>query len=357
MKKSFFLQTLVVTIVLVGSSELRAETQRVLLIHSGAGDPLTAHLVDELVAAGFTVEVVPAGNYESRTLARKRHARAVLRIEPSRHAIELWTDAKDGPVRIEEKNDEQGDWAMLSLRAVEELRGHLLTSVPAPRDHGPDEPSEPQERQTQPTPTVETKPIVSPLRPSEPLRPRALVESSKSAHRVWLHVAPAAILHPGSGGLSSGATVVLGARWMFLRYVGAELVTSFPIVPSTLASSVGNVNIAASAILLGAWVDLFRPVPALGFGIGAGAGGGVFHHYGQPQTSGIEARDGNVAYALPYARSALSWSITSNISLRADILAAVAAPRPVLRLPGRTSDAYFGQPLLTIGLGLDLKLK
>jgi hypothetical protein len=93
------------------------------------------------------------------------------------------------------------------------------------------------------------------------------------------------------------------------------------------------------------------------FGLGAGVGGGIFHHYGQPQTAGIEARDGNVAYGLPYARSALAWAITPNLALRADILAAIATPRPVLRLPGRPADVYFGQPLLTIGLGLDLKLK
>jgi len=86
-------------------------------------------------------------------------------------------------------------------------------------------------------------------------------------------------------------------------------------------------------------------------------GGGVFPHYGQPQMSGIEARDGNVAYGLPYARTAVIWAISPSLALRADVLGAIATPRPVLRLPGRTADVYFGQPLLTIGLGLDLKLK
>jgi hypothetical protein len=73
--------------------------------------------------------------------------------------------------------------------------------------------------------------------------------------------------------------------------------------------------------------------------------------------TGIEARDGTVAYALPYVRSAITWALTPNIALRADVLGAIATPRPVLRLPGRTTDVYFGQPMLTFGLGIDLKLR
>lgn len=335
-----------------------AESARVLLVHAGSSDPITAHLVDELVALGFTVEIVPLGDYDLATLAKRRNARAVMRVEPSRRGIEVWTNNKGESIRIDENPAEKGDLATLSLRAVEELRGQLLATATHSGETRRDGPPTPQADEKQwSLPDIDAKPRTDPIRPSEPQKPRNRTDAIKSWGQFWLHIAPAAIVHPGSGGMSTGATVLLGARFMPLSRFGADLVAFVPIIPSTVGSPVGNVNIAASGVLLGGWVDVFRPVPTLVFGLGAGVGGGGFHHYGQPQASGIEARDGNVAYGLPYARSAITWAITSNMSLRADVLAAIATPRPVLRLPGRTSDVYFGQPLLTIGLGLDLKLK
>ncbi|HRI71215.1 MAG TPA: hypothetical protein PK156_43580 [Polyangium sp.] len=350
MKNRFAFQTWIAALLLGWTIQARAENQRVLLIHAGASDPITSHLVDELVAAGFSVEIVPTGTYDAAVLAKERSARAVLRVEPGRQGIELWTDTRAAVVRIEEKPEEKGDLATLSLRAVEELRGQLLTPQRPPAE-------EPSLRLPPIPPGENQQPRTSPVRPHEPDRPRLHVESIKTRGQFWLHVTPSAIVHPGGDGVTAGAAIMIGGRWMFLRHFGADFVGTVPIVPSEVTSPAGNVNIAASSILVGGWADLYRPVPAISWGLGAGAGGGVFHHYGQPRAANFEARDGNVAYALPYARSALSWAISSTVSLRADILAAIATPRPVLRLPGRTADAYFGQPLLLIGLGLDLKLK
>lgn len=319
---------------------------------------MTTHLVDELVAAGFSVEIVPAGSYDTATLAKERQARAVFRVEPSRRRIELWTDAKSGTVRIEEKPEEKGDWATLSLRAVEELRGQLLSEQARTPNRVPDEPpAVSRDVDSWGWSNIDTEPRTAPVRPREPSRPRSSTAATKSWSQLWLHVAPGVIMHPGSGGLNPGGAAMIGGRWMFLRRFGADFVGLVPIVPSVVTSAAGNVNVAASGILLGGWVDLLHPVRTLAWGVGAGVGGGVFHHYGQPRATGIEARDGNVAYALPHARSALIWAISANVSLRADILAAIATPRPVLRLPGRTDDVYFGQPLLMAGLGLELKLK
>lgn len=336
----------------------RAENQRVLLVHAGASDPITTQLVDELVAAGFSVEIIPAGNYDLATLAAERHARAVFRIEASRRSIELWTDAKSGVIHIDEKPQEKGDLATLSLRAVEELRGKLLSTPPQTKDTIPKDPlPAPNIDPTRQIPTDNGSSRTAPIRPDEPQRPNWNVASNKAGGALYLHVSPVAMVHPGSGGMGAGMGITAGIKWMFLRRFGADFVGLAPIMPAKITSDVGNVNIAASALLVGGWADVAHFSPTLTWGLGAGAGGGVFHHYGQPTADGIAARDGNVAYALPYVKSALAWSFASNVALRVDFLAAVATPRPVLRLPGRTSDTYFGQPLLTIGLGLDLKLK
>lgn len=327
-----------------------------LLVHAGASDPLTPHLVDELVAAGFTIEIVPAGAYEPEALATVRHARAIIRVEPVTHKIELWTDTKNALTQITEEPQEKGDLATLSLRAVEVLRGQLLAN-PAPNKEG--NPQEPPQILTS-GPMVlppEKKPIIDPVRPNEPRRiPLPRIANSDTG-KIWLHIAPSALIHPGSDGIHAGGSVLFGLRWMFFPRFGLDIIGSAPIVPSTVASPVGNVNVAASALFAGGFADVYRPTPRLSFGLGAGIGAGLFHHYGQPQVAGIEARDGNVAYALPYVKSSVGWAIMPKLSLRADLLAAIATPRPVLRLPGLTTDVPFGQPLLTIGLGLDLKLQ
>jgi len=357
LKARFFFQTASAVLTIALATRLAAaDNPRVLLVHAGAGDPLTPHIVDELVAAGFTIEIIPAGDFDAKTLAKSRQARAIVRVEPVTHGIDLWTDTKDSLTHISEKPEEKGDLATLSLRAVEALRGQLLSSPSPTNEYAPNE---------SPLPPLDTpitlpdpkKPIVAPVRPSEPKRIPKTRERGYETGRVWLHIAPGAAIHPASGGIRSGGTALFGLRWMFFPRFGLDIIGSAPIVPSVVASPVGNVNVAASALLIGGIADIFRPTPRLNFGLGAGIGPGLFHHYGQPQTAGIEARDGNVAYALPYVKTAVAWAVTSQFSLRADLLSAIATPRPVLRLPGLSSDVFFGQPLLMIGLGLDLKLQ
>jgi hypothetical protein len=358
LKTCFFLQTLsAIAALALTTLPARADSPRVLLVHAGSGDPLTPHLVDELVAAGFTVEIVRAGEFDAKDLARSHSARAIVRVEPITHGIDLWADNKDTLIHIAEKPKEKGDLATLALRAVEALRGQLLASPPPKPEYAPEVPPANPTIPSISLPAPSTTPLVAPVRPTEPYRVPQKPRTNSYEGRFWFHVAPGAIMHPGGGGIGAGATALLGIRWMFLPRFGVDLFGTAPIVPSTVASPVGNVNVAASAVLVGGWADVFRPTPRLNFGLGAGIGPGVFHHYGQPQTSGIEARDGNVAYALPYVRTAVAWALTSHFSLRADLLSAIATPRPVLRLPGRGGDVYFGQPLLMIGLGLDLKLQ
>jgi hypothetical protein len=357
LKPRFFLQTASVVLTLALATRLAAaDGPRVLLVHAGAGDPLTPHLVDELVAAGFTIEILPAGDFDPKSVAKSRRARAIVRVEPVNHGIDLWTDTKDSLTHISEKPEEKGDLATLSLRAVEALRGQLLSSpIPIDEYAPPEAPLPPLDKPI--TLPEDKNPLVTPVRPREPKPITKSKPQINESGRVWLHVAPAAMIHPASGGIRSGGTGLFGLRWMLFPRFGLDIIGSAPIIPSVVASPVGNVNVAASALLVGGIADIYRPTPRLNFGLGAGIGPGLFHHYGQPQTAGIEARDGNVAYALPYIKTAVAWAITSQFSVRADLLSAIATPRPVLRLPGRADDLFFGQPLLMIGLGLDLKLQ
>ena len=326
-----------------------------ILVRAGAGDPVAAHLVDELVALGITVEIVPAGDTDLATLGRARSARAVLRVTPSRQKMELWVEGADAMEPVEEQPDERGDAAALALRAVESLRGRLLAVEKAEKPTPPVQepiPAKPPVRDEPPPPRLLPSPTPPPPAPSPP---RAVPRAVRPT-RLSLQIEPAALLQPRSGGISVAWAAFVGARWKVLPRLGADLVVLVPVVPATLESPDGRVQLAVAAALAGGSVELLDPAGPLGMAVGAGLGAGMVSHFGQPGTGRVEARDGSVPFALPYARWGLVWRASRGVGLSADVLGAMATPRPVIRLPGRTTDAYFGQPLLSLSLGIAVSL-
>lgn len=361
-----FVGLLLCSVLSLGPGSARAEGPRVILVRAGAGDPVSAHMVDELLTLGITVEIVPAGDPDLAKLGRARSARAVLRVTPSRRQVEVWVEGTSGATRIDETPDEQGDAAALALRAVETLRGRLLTAPspvrdepvrdePAPDNPIPDNPPEPPRAppissgiSSGPRPT----PVATPTSPPQttatpPLRPDALS----------LRIEPALLVQPLSGGISAAGTALLGARYRAAPRVGVDLWVLVPVLPASLASTDGRVQLATAAALAGGSLDLLPRPGRFELMMGAGIGAGMLSHFGQPSSARVEAHDGTVPYALPYARVGFGWRALPGLNLSADVLGAVATPRPVLRLPGRENDAYFGQPLLAFGLGISVALR
>jgi hypothetical protein len=344
-----------IALVVFASFSAHADEPRVLLVHSGAGELVAAHLVDELVALGIAVEVVPAHDPDLLALGRARQARAVLRVAPSRRAVDVWVQGSTAPESIVEPPDEPASASALALRVVESLRGRLMAlKKPASTvdDLSAPPPPEPMTR----VPTQPTDPLGKTMR----LRERPLLAPPNLAAKpaqLSLRFGPSVVLQPASGSISPAGMALVAARWAFWRRIGADLFGLVPVVPAKLASPDGVVLLSAPAAFAGGSAELLDVARPYGVSIGLGVGVGALGYFAQPGTPRVEARDGSVLFALPYARAGFWWRPWQSIGFSADALGAVATPRPVIHLLGRTDDTYFGQPLVTLALGLWVALR
>lgn len=143
---------------------------------------------------------------------------------------------------------------------------------------------------------------------------------------------------------------------MFLPRVGGDLMILAPVIPAIVSSPKGQASIAAGAVGVGAWVDLLGQARSITTGAGLGIAAGFLMFDGEATSSDVRAQDGSIAYALPYARWALSWRALPPVGLRADVLTGVAMPRPLIHVEGRDEYAIFGRPLLAMSLGVEVTL-
>jgi len=330
---------------------------RVLVISAGVGDPVTPRLLDELVSLGMTVEVTPALEGDLAALGRARHAGAALRVATSRRAIDVWVDSGPDPdarqQHVEEPLGEPGDQASaLALRAVESLRGRLLRIDAPPMPPSPPDPA-PAATPQPPKPAHSDRPVSS---ASTPARPAAAPAPTTNRFRIALYLVPSVLTQPG-GGLPAAGGPLVGGRWLVTRRVGGELLVLATVVPATIDAPEGAVRISGAVTGIGAWVDLLDPTLPLAMGAGAGIGAGFLNYDAEATTANVRGRDGTIGYVFPYAHSALSWHVLPPLGLRADVAAGVARPRPVIQIVGRDSDAVFGQPMLTLGVGLEVLIR
>lgn len=137
---------------------------------------------------------------------------------------------------------------------------------------------------------------------------------------------------------------------------GGDLVVVAPVIPATLTAPGGRVRISATLMGAGGWIDLLDGSVPVAMGAGLGVAVGFLTYDAESTSRGVRGQDGTVPFALPYVRWALEWPALPPLGLRADVLAGVAAPRPVIQTEGRDSYAVFGRPLLAAGLGLSLSL-
>lgn len=332
---------------------------RVLLVPPGPGDPVVARLLDELVAAGIAVEIVPAPKGDPGALAGLWDADAVLRVEPGARAVSVWvvpTEPGEVPEQRVESTPGPGDHAAdLALRSVEVLRGRLLRVERVRRAREPAAPPPP------PPPPKPAAPVAAP--PAPIARPAAPARAPSPAHesgtpppagtRVSLYAAPAILASPG-GGASSSAATWLGVRVLSGRF-GVDAFALASLVPGVLDAPAGRVTLSATTLGLGGWYDALSPASAWALGAGLGLAGSFLSYDARPSSPSLVRRSGVVGFALPYGRAALAWRAFGHLALRLDGLAGVAAPRPVVQA-GPAAEVAFGRPVLAVGLGVELTL-
>lgn len=374
--------------------EARADPLRVLVISRGAGDPVTAHLLNELVSLGITVEITPALEGDLAELARARRADAALRVAPSRKAVSLWVDASRRPGAgealpeqlIHEPPGDPGDAASsLALRAVEILRARLLI-IDVARGGKQDQPNEIDDKSSPPVGAAPGAPLseaqaaprsaplpraVSPappprlssaLFPSAPSNQGGSVEPSSPAAAparptrvLTLYITPTVLAHPG-GGLSLAGAALGGVRWMFSPRVGGDFMVLAPVVPAFIEAPEGRVRISTTALGAGAFFDLLPRALPVAAGVGVGAAAGFTSYDAEAETPNAKGLDGTIVHALAYGRLTLTWHALPPLGLRLDALTGFTTPRPVFKVYGRDSDAVFGRPMLGLGLGLEMSL-
>ncbi|XYI02302.1 hypothetical protein ACMHYB_22070 [Sorangium sp. So ce1128] len=357
-----------------------AEPVRVLLIPPGAADPVTASLLDELVALGIIVEVEASTQGDLHALARARSARAALRVDRGRRAVEIWDAGSESVFRVDARPDGPGGAAAgLALRAVELLHGRLI-EVPAPRAAAAAAaaaPAAPRAAAAAPAAAApsaaapaaaapsaaaraaaapKAAPALVPPAPPKALAPGAARAAGAGAEprrraSIGLHAGPSIVLQPGSAVSPEGAATA-GARWSLTDRLDGEVIAVVPLVPGTVDSRTGRARISTAVVGAGASVGLLDPRLPISVRAGAGAGAGFLSYHGQAWTGDVRGRDGTAPFALPFVRGDIGWDIHPVLALRAQALSGIAVPRPVIRLPGR-SNVPFGRPLLAFSLVLE----
>ncbi len=337
---------------------LAAEPARVVVVPNGAGDPVAARVIDELIASGVTVEVTSASEGGLDALGRARTARAVVRVEPSRREVRLWTiDAfavsAEETVLAEPGTDADAAARGLALRVVEMLRPRL---VAGPSSSVPWPPAPLPSSGTSAVPSASAAPTAGSgaaamgLPPApEPLQPPV------SGPAPWpdslaIYVGPAILLRPATP-LSPGAGGLWGFTKMITPYLGIDLGAVVPVVPAELSAADGHVKIASGSIG-GAVLLRYPTVPsAVHVWGGLGLAAGFVGYDAEVTSTAVRASDGVVVHALPHVRAALEWRAWPSLGFRADVLAAIARPRPVLAVAGQP-DTALEEPLIGLAAGV-----
>ncbi len=311
-----------------------------------AGDQRIANRVNaELSALGFEVELVdPVQSNELRTLERiatEHEAVAGLRASPSKTGIELWiADPATGATAFEEvvtvasgRNDE-----LLALRAVEVLRARLLKlgvhSDPSPPPNSPS-----------PSPSPPSPPEYQLVQQNEvPLAPAL----EPSPARLW---ADLGLSYTYSGGPLSnnesarlGATLAPDPRWSVAGFA------LLPIRTAEVSTDLGTARLGATLFALA--LDGYFERQWLQGSFGAGTALALLRVRGEASAP-YQGQSESLATALPFLRLGVAASLTSQLRLRAELLAGLSAPATILRIAD-SEAATWGRPLLVGSLSLQL---
>ena len=341
---------------LLAIAQVHAADLRVVLIGPSNDDPTVARVRQELTLLGLEVEVVaPAPGTDLAELARSHGAAAAARVEASPPEIVLWVDEAHSAglpqeSRVSESVKSGADPGLLALRAIELLRGRLVpvSASPSAAASSATEPSSVASSSAAPSGTVAAAPPTA--RPQTPRAPRAPAQEERPPSRFGLHVGPAIAASPG--GVPVSPSLRAGVAWRLVGPIEVGGVVMIPLAGGTVAAAEGQMDLRVIAIGAGAsarWVD---PLPRLSLHAGLGAGAAGFLFDGRAVPPWVSA-SGDRWSALPFVEAGASYRFTPVFAVRADVLAALALPQPVLVIAGR-EVASFGAPAVFASLAVEV---
>jgi hypothetical protein len=362
-----------VTAIVAGSLVL-ADGPRVIIIGPSPKHPTVVRVRDELQVLGLEVEVVTSGTgaLDLSAIARQRNAAAVARVEDWPPEVIVWVDparqpggaATSSEIRVSESLSGPVEPGLLALRAIELLRGKLIPvpfaqsidggdvgdaealtdagALPedAPTDAGEDATADASSLPARPAPSS------SAIRP----RPAPRAQPEPDSHFSG-YLAGSALLSPG--GVPVMAQMRLGAGWSPHPRLGVEGLVFLPVAPATISTPEGTIELRAISFGVGPIARLTDPTADLSATATVGMGAMLLLFEGSAPPPFI-SMEGSRWTAIPYAGAGLSYRIHPRLALRADAIAAIALPEPVVRAAMR-EVASMGRPALLFSFGIEVR--
>jgi hypothetical protein len=330
-----------------------ADDRRVLLIGPSSTHPTVVRVQQELELLGLDVEIAtPAPSADLATLAREHGAAAVARVEDWPPEIVVWVGSAAGggssqETRVSQSLSGSTEPGLLAHRAVELLRGRLLP-VPKSANDGGTAPGSTLTPTPTPTPTaaaaVQSASATTAAERGPPAGPPA------RPPRASLHLGPALVLSPG--GVPAAPALRVGGGWRAFGPVELDGFAMLPLAAATVTAAEGQVDLRVLAFGAGASVLFTQPSSALAVRAGGGLGAAAFFFEGRATAPWVSA-SGNGWSALPFVAVGAGYRFTPLLAVRADFLAALARPEPLLVMAGR-AVAAFGSPAVFASIALEV---
>lgn len=309
--------------------------RRILLIDAG-DDPMSMRMTAELGALGFEVRTVQSslatgGDSEIELLSRSIEALATIGVDRASGEVRVWTvNRASGRIVLRAVVAIEQDPAVVALRAVEALRTSLNdVETPSAADAGTARASNARDLD----------------RPA-PAAP------SRGPPSLDVSLGPALAASGGTSGVSWQALVSL--HWLLRPRCGIEVVGLVPMGGATWKENEGTASWMFGLVAAGVH---WRPFAMrwCTLDLGGGMGAAVLHTEGSPN-SGFFGKKQDTVVATPLVRMGYAVSVAWSLWLRADVVGAVAIPRPVFAFADRIAGSW-GQPLVLGSLGVEIVLR
>jgi hypothetical protein len=311
---------------------------RVVLFSKDPPDPLVRRVGAELHSLGFDVVTAPddetpksAGQMEST--AQSSDAVAAVRVAIGDTSIDLWIVNVRTHEMVLRRVAAGKDPAVTALRSVEALRVSLIDL-----------------QALLPPPPPEPEPPVA--KPAEPRESIVLLPPPTRRNNFGFELGLGAA--SGSGGFDPSMHAVGQLQWLASTHWSAQVLGVAPITTSKVTESEGSAHVTFGLLGAGATWQPFAPNAWTPY-LGAGVAGALLYTRGSPSPGFIGHSQVDIT-AAPYMRAGSSFALDASWRLTTDVLAAVAAPEPVVYFDSRRASAW-GRPLVLGTVGVEVLVR